>query len=393
MCRYIPNPYRQNRPAWSDHETAAFRQGDIRIVHRSLAEYLATPLVELPRLAKSLKVGNILVKNESYRFGLKAFKALGSTYAIYRQVRDHLMKAGDACPDAASFYRKAEMLPPNTFTFCTATDGNHGRGVAWAARKLHQKAVIFMPSGTVPARIDAIRAEGAEVVVVDGNYDLAVQTAIRETGRNQWLMISDTSWPGYDTIPRDIMAGYVTMFEEIDDVVNERPDVIFVQSGVGALAATASWYYNHESDAKHVQLVSVEPPDAACLLESIDSPNGEPVTCRGAQKSIMAGLNCGTPSIVAWPFIRSGFDVFLTVPDEYSLKAMRRYYYPETGDRRIVSGESGAAGLAALLALSGLDTLQPAGEVLGLTTNSTVLLLNTEGDTDPAHFAEVISSA
>ena len=391
MCTFALNPYRRDNPSWNVHQTVAFRQSDIRNVHRSLAEYHPTPLIELPRFAENVNVGRILVKDESHRFGLKAFKALGSTYAIYRRVRDSLVQKGIDCPEAESFYRNDNVIPPNTFTFCTATDGNHGRGVAWVARKLHQKAVIYMPSGTVSARIDAIRSEGAEVIVVDGNYDPAVRTAIRETERNGWMMISDTSWPGYERIPRDIMAGYVTMFEEIDEAMNERPDVVFVQSGVGALAATAAWYYGHDPTAKRVKPVAVEPPDAACLLESIVSPNGEPITCKGAQKSIMAGLNCGTPSMTAWPFIRFGFDLFMTVPDEYSPKAMRRYYHPETGDRRIISGESGAAGLAALLALHDIAALQPAREALGLTKDSTVLLLNTEGDTDPAHFAEVVA--
>jgi len=390
MYRYVLNPYRHDHPDWPGQETTAFRQSDIRKVHRSLREYQPTPLVELPVLAGSLNVGRILVKDEAYRFGLKAFKALGSTYAVFRYIRDYLTGQGKTPPSPDAFYRQSDFIAPNRFTFCTATDGNHGRGVAWTARKLNQKAVIFMPSETVRARIDNIRAEGAEVIIVDGNYDDAVCMAIDEAGRHGWVIISDTSWMGYEDISRNIMAGYLTMFEEIEETLDIRPDVVLVQAGVGALAAAASWHYNQRPDLQRVKLVSVEPPDAACLLESIASPDGHPITCRGTQKSIMAGLNCGTPSPVAWPFIRDGFDLFMTVPDEYSLKAMRRYYFPERDDSCVISGESGAAGLAALLALNEMSVLKPVREMLGISKDTTILLLNTEGDTDPKHFEKVI---
>jgi diaminopropionate ammonia-lyase len=340
-------------------------------------------------------VKQILAKDESHRFGLNAFKALGASYAVYRFLKQHLEAHGKSCPPASEFYRQEPPVPPGTFTFCTATDGNHGRGIAWIARKLRQRAVIYMPHGSVQARIENIKAEGAEVIVIDGNYDAAVSRAAADAEQNGWHIISDTSWPGYEEIPRWIMAGYTTMFREIHEPPSAwpMPDVVIVQAGVGALAAAAAWYYNRNAASNRPRLVSVEPTSAACLLESIQSQDGDPVQSRGKQDSIMAGLNCGTPSLLAWPIVKRGFDLFVSVSDDYGIRAMQSLFHPQGNDKRIVSGESGAAGLAALLALVAEESLALARSHLGLDTNSTVLLLNTEGDTDPDHFHQRVRSA
>jgi len=388
MCSFYINPFRLRRAWAAGPGLSEFEGDDIRSLHRSLPEYRPTPLHRLQGLAAKLGLGQVLVKDESHRFGLKAFKALGAAYAVYRFVQQRLTDAGAA----ADFYSREDVLPEGAFTFCTATDGNHGRGVAWVARKLRQRAVIYMPSGSSRARVKAIEGEGARVIVVDGNYDEAVRQAAADAKACGWQVISDTAWSGYEEIPRWIVAGYRTLFEEIDEALeaDERPDIVIVPSGVGALAAAAAWHFRaHRADGQ-ARLVSVEPLEAACMLESCQSTDGAPVTCRGRLDSIMAGLNCGTPSTVAWPLIKIGFDLFMTVDDATVVRAMRTCYYPAPGDPQIVAGESGAAAMAALLALRDQPELAGARGALGLGPGSTVLLLSTEGDTDPESFRRLV---
>ncbi len=410
--RFVSNIHLETDPQWPADTVAAFSAPDISAVYRSLPEYLPTPLLSLRNLAHELSVGEILVKDESHRFGLNAFKALGSAYAIYRFVQKHLQESGRQCPAADQFYREP-TLPKGTFVFCTATDGNHGRGVAWVARKLGQDAVIYMPKNSAHARIENIRKEGAEVIIVDGSYDDAVVRCAKDALARGWQIISDTSWPGYEEIPRWIQAGYLTMFEEIHADGTVPVDFVIIPAGVGALAAAAAWYYNRIYPELRPKLVSVEPIGADCLLQSVLSETGEPVSLRGEPASIMAGLNCGTPSRIAWPFVKQGFDLFMTVTDDVAREAMRTYYYPrvskppfgsaqdrlgvrpteEKRDPRIISGESGASTLAALLTLCNENsvTAADARAHLDLSPGTKVLLLNTEGDTDPEGFKSIIS--
>ena len=391
MCQFFINPYRQKNPSWKKVICSSFYSSDIFDLHKSLSEYEPTPLVNLSGLAKSLGIKQVYVKDESFRFGLKAFKALGSTYAIFRIIKDYLSKQNRNRVTPDNFYT-SNFLKPNKFTFCTATDGNHGRAVAWAARKLRQKAVIYMPGNSVKARIENIKSEGAEVIVVDGNYDKAVSRAAGESEKNGWQIVSDTSWPGYEDIPRWIMAGYLTMFREIHQELEESTAVnaVFIQAGVGALAASASWYYNLEYNLPRPKLISVEPMEAACMLESIKSTDGSPISLQHDQNSIMAGLNCGTPSPAAWPFIKTGFDLFMSVSDEYCVDAMQKYYDPTGSDPQIISGESGAAGLAGLMTLFNHKSARTILSKLSLGDESTILLINTEGDTDPVAFDALV---
>lgn len=391
MCQFFINRYRQKKPNWEKDTCLAFKNPDIFDLHRSIPEYRPSPLVSLPDLAKSLGIRQLFIKDESFRFGLKAFKALGSTYAIYRMVKDYLRNNNgpEVTPD--NFYSN-NFLRANEFIFCTATDGNHGRAVAWSARKLRQKSVIYMPGNSVKARIENIKSEGAEVILVDGSYDSAVSRAAKDAERNGWQMISDTSWPGYENIPRYIMAGYLTMFREIQKQMEESItiDALFVQGGVGALAGSASWFYNREYHLTTPKLISVEPTSAACMLESIKSKNGFPVSLKNNPNSIMAGLNCGTPSSVAWPFIRAGYDLFMSVSDEYCIDAMQKYFRTVGDDPQIIAGESGAAGLAGLIALYNHQSGRTIRNKLGLGEGSTILLINTEGDTDPVAFDTLV---
>jgi len=392
MCRYCLNPYVVKHPSWPDTANQAFESQDILTFHRSVPGYRPTPLIKLPGLASKLGVKEVFVKDESHRFGLKAFKAMGASYAIYRFIKEKWEETFGVAFEMEFLYRPELIGQLNLQPFCTATDGNHGRAVAWFARLVKQKAVIYMPSTTVPARIDNIRDQGAEVVVVDGDYDEAVRRAAADTELNGWHLISDTSYPGYTKIPWWIMAGYTTMFHEIDDALKKDDGAgftdIFFQTGVGSFAGAAAWYYRRAG--RSPRLISVEPIAADCFFESIIHGNGESRSARGDQRTVMAGLNCATPSIIAWPLVRDTFDMFLAISDSQSCRAMKQYYYPVEGDPQIISGESGAAGLAALLALAQEDELAPAREDVGLGADSRILLFNTEGDTDPDNFKRIV---
>ncbi|MDD4051213.1 MAG: diaminopropionate ammonia-lyase [candidate division Zixibacteria bacterium] len=397
MSEFIFNPYRRQSPSWDDPVFAPFKNDDIMPFHTSLPGYHPTPLIALPALAQKLGVKEIRVKDESHRFDLAAFKVLGASYAIYRFLKAHLGAEGESVSDMAELVR--DLLAgkyAGRFLFCTATDGNHGRAVAWTARNFHQRAVIYMPQGTVEARIRNIEAEGAEVNIVAGSYDETVRRAAKEASRNGWQVIADTGYDGYMTIPGYIMAGYLTMFREMEGIVHhpDEPgvDLVFLQSGVGSLAAAAVWYYVHRYGSNRPTLISVEPTAAACLYDSIRYGAGEMTVAHGDSKTIMAGLNCGTPSLAAWPIIKDGIDLFLAITDDWAAKAMRTYYHPEGADPQIISGESGSAGLAACLALLEDSSMAEARRQLNIGSDTRVLLLNTEGATDPVNFAKIIAA-
>jgi diaminopropionate ammonia-lyase len=322
-------------------------------------------------------VQDLRVKDEGRRFGLESFKALGASYAMHRWVREH----DDGRPTI----------------FATATDGNHGRAVAWTASALGHRAVIFVPRNTVPARIEAIRREGAEVRVVDGTYDETVRCAAVESAERGWQVISDTAYAGYTEIPRWIMAGYETIFAEATDEIEARggaaPTIVFLQAGVGGLACAGCRFYARRLGPRRPAMVTVEPMDADCLLASITSPGGEIRESAGRQNSIMAGLNCGTASPAAWPSLRLGIDLFLAVDDGFAEEAMRRLASGAGGDPAVVAGESGAAGLAGLLALAREPGLGALRDAVGLGRDSRVLLINTEGATDPVGYRRIVGIA
>ncbi len=306
---------------------------------------------------------------------MNAFKALGASFAIYKWMS-----------------QQKTTLEVSKLTFCTATDGNHGRAVAWAGRKLGVNAVVYVPSNTVPARIDAIKGEGAKVIVVDGNYDQTVTQAAQDAEENGWQVISDTAYPGYMDIPADIMSGYTTIFQEIENDKNFREvDLVFLQAGVGGLAAAATWYYYNKYGQDAPRLVCVEPLDADCLLESIKNGNGDIKEALGNQDSIMAGLNCGTPSLLAWPLIKNGMEDFIAIDDTYAKEAMINLAHPIGNDEKIISGESGAAGFGGLLALIKDDSMAEAREKLNINKTTKILLINTEGDTDPVNYQKVLN--
>lgn len=338
--------------------------------HRRLPDYGPTPLLSASDTAIELGLERLWIKDESSRFGLPAFKVLGASWATYRLLLERL----EAEPSWSSIDElRAALAPLGPLTLCAATDGNHGRAVAWTARLLGLDARIFVPAGTAEARIDAIASEGAEVSVVEGTYDESVAESARHAA-DEVLVVSDTSWEGYVDVPRWVIDGYSTIFAEVEDQAPAPPDVVVVQMGVGALLAAAVRSYGGEA-----VVVAVEPTTAACGLRSAEA--GHPVDVPGPHRSIMAGLNCGQVSPVAWPTISAGVDVFVAVEDVYAEQAMR-----DLAGGGVVAGETGAAGLAGLYALveagpgqSGIDL-----------ADRSVLVIVTEGATDPVAYRRIV---
>ena len=353
-------------PSWNPKEVTDF--------HETI-ENKETPLVKLPGLAKRLGIGNLLLKDESHRFGLNAFKALGASYAMYRQLEKK----------------------PQIKIFCTATDGNHGRAVAWMARKLERKALIYMPQGTVPARVRAIEKEGAEVLLIDQGYDIAVKMAnarVNEGNKTSdnclWSLIQDTAWNGYEQIPLDIMTGYWTQAHEITKQIGkEKIDVLLLQSGVGSWAASIIIYILKQWKNPPL-FISVEPHSANCLFESIKA--GHRLSVENDVTTNMAGLNCGSVSTLAWKILKNGLIGSISISDNLSEEAMKTLACPVSGDPIIISGESGASGLGALIGLCKTNNFRSFKEKIYLNRSSKVLVINTEGDTDPSNYQRVMAN-
>lgn len=349
--------------------------------HRRLPGYERSPLADVPSLAAKLDLGRLWVKDESSRLGLPSFKILGASWGVYRALDQHL----GGLKEWATFDELAAQVESHRpLALAAATDGNHGRAVARMARLLGLSARIFVPAGTAAARIEGIESEGATCEVVDGSYDEAVERSAREAGE-RCLVISDTSWPGYENVPRWVIEGYSTIFWEIEDQLSERgesvPDLVVIQIGVGALAAAAVRHFRR-TGVGSLRMVGVEPQVSACVLASMEA--GRLVTIPGPHDSIMAGLNCGTPSVVAWPLVSRGFDAYIAVADERAREGMRALARVD-----VVSGETGAAGVACLLEL--LDD-PGARERLGIDGSTTALVLSTEGATDPAAYEAIVGA-
>ena len=336
---------------------AGFRRARAEIT--SWPDYEATPLHGLATIAATAGVGCLRLKDESGRFGLGSFKPLGAAYAV--RVRLAGLSACDV-------------------TLTCATDGNHGRAVAWAARRFGCAAVIFVHAGVSQARADAIAAYGATIRRVPGNYDDAVRQTNTTAAAEGWLTISDTSWPGYTEIPRDIMQGYRLMADEaLGQWQGAPPTHVFVQGGVGGMAAAVSVQLR-AAGLSPAKLIVVEPERAACLLASAEQ--GAPATVAGDLDTIMAGLACGEPSLLAWQELSRAAAAFMAIPDKAARDSMRLLFR-----HGIVIGESGVAGLAGFL----LAASNPVSrEMLGLDGDSRILVFGTEGATDPALFAAIV---
>lgn len=335
--------------------------------------HVATPLVSLPSLARRLGVGEIRVKDESQRFGFGAFKALGGVIAVYNVLSG---AAGDAYHAHASFadimnghYREIT----GRYVFATASSGNHGRAVAAGAKLFGNRCIIFLPKFTSAEKEAAIRARGAEVVRIDGDYDTAVAECKKQSAANGWTIISDTSWDGYEDVPKSVMRGYCVLAHEAIVQWQKEPTHVFVQAGVGGLAAAVIGYL-WAGLVRRPVFVVVEPESADCWFQS--NRAGKPTLASGNADTVMGGLACREISPVTWPVIGEGADWFMTIGEDAVMPARRLYAHPLDGDPAVASGPSGCAGLAAL---SRVCTDRAAFEALRLGKDSRVLLINSEG--------------
>jgi len=364
-----------------------------RSFHRQIPGYRTSPLIGLSNLAAMLKIGGIWVKDESSRLTLNSFKVLGGSFAMYRFVQRKLGLENVEIP-FSELTSEETRQKLGEITFAAATDGNHGRGVAWAAQAMGYRAVIYVHKFTSEARIKAIENNGAEVCVVDGTYDDAVRQVTMDAEKNGWQVISDTSWEGYEDIPRWVMQGYTTMLAEAQEQLAAqgivKPTHIFVQAGVGALAAATIGFYHQLFGVSKPVSVVVEPDSAACLYRSAEIGDGKPHNFPGDLNTMMAGLACGDPSPIAWDILWDCADFFLSCPEYVAAKGMRVYGVPLKGDPFIVSGESGAVTLGALMFILERPELKDLRDLLQLDDNSQVLLINSEGNTDPNHFRRVV---
>lgn len=359
--------------------------------HRGLTGYKPTTLHDVVGLAALAGVKHVLLKDEAERFGLNAFKVLGASFATAKLLAERLALPSDKL-NLATLAAKARATKEQ-LTFVTATDGNHGRAVAWAAQQLGQSAVVYMPQGTAQSRVDAIAGHGAEVIVIDGNYDIAVQFAAEQAENNGWLLVQDTAWDSYQQIPAWIMQGYTTLAAEAWEqmqTLDVQPTHVFLQAGVGSFAAAQLAYWQSLTDLREPpQFIVMEPDNAACFYRSVEQGGGQSVTVGGDLQTIMAGLSCGTPSQLAWPLLRDYAAAFVSCPDYVAAYGMRILGNPWQGGQHITAGESGAVG-AGLIALLAEPAYAAWRQRLALDENSVVLLINTEGATDPINYQDIV---
>lgn len=355
-----------------------------RGIHRN-----ATPLYDLPDAAARCQVGRLCLKDESVRSPLGSFKALGAPIALVRQI---LRLHPDFEPAAILTGRYAEAL--RGYTVISATDGNHGRALAAAAQDAGCRCVIVLHAHVSPEREQAIAAYGADIVRIAGNYDESVQEAARLAAAHGWQVIADTSYDGYEDIPRDVMQGYGAIAEEIVEQTSAQRGRagafthVFLQGGVGGMAAGLASYFWEYHGPQRPCFISVEPAQADCLLQS--AIQGRPAKATGTVDSVMAGLACGETSPLAWRFLQPCVDVFMTIEDEQAIEAMRTLAQGSERDTPIVVGESGVAGLAAL---EWLRSDPQRSEQVGLTAESRVLIISTEGATAPREYTRLVGQS
>ena len=365
-----------------------------RSFHRSFPQYSVTPLCSLAQRAKSLRLGGLFVKDESYRFGLNAFKVLGGSFAMGRFIAE---ESGRDIRDTDYAYLTSERLKQDfgQAVFFTATDGNHGRGVAWAAGRLGQKAVVHMPKGSTKTRFDNIAREGATVTIEEVNYDDCVRMAAKEAAETpHGVIVQDTAWEGYEKIPAWIMQGYGTMAEEAAEQLAAlgvaRPTHVFVQAGVGSLAGAVVGYFTNLFPDNPPKFVIMEAEAAACLYKAAVEGSGAPAVVTGDLETIMAGLACGEPNTIGWDILRNHADCFVSCPDWVAARGMRMLSAPVKGDRQVISGESGAVGMGLISAIMQEEAYADLRKELALGEDSRVLLFSTEGDTDPERYAQIV---
>ena len=361
----------------------------IRAFHRSFPMYAPTPLAHLKETARCLGLGDVYVKDESYRFGLNAFKVLGGSFAIGSYLAGRLGKD-------ISQVSYETLISPETreqlgeLTFVTATDGNHGRGVAWTANQFQQKSVVYMPRGSARERLDNIRAEGSDASITDLNYDDAVRLASSRAQERGWVLVQDTAWEGYEDIPTWIMQGYGTMGLEAYEQLPEQPTHIFLQAGVGSMAGAIAGLFASLYGAARPVITVVEPNKADCVFRTAQANDGKLHIVTGDMDTIMAGLACGEPCSIGWNVLRDYADHFISCPDYVAAKGMRILGNPAKGDDRVISGESGASCFGCVAEIMTNPELAGLKERLGLDESSRVLFFSTEGDTDRENYRAIV---
>jgi len=345
-----------------------------RTFHESFPQYTKTPLTKLDHMAAYLGVKEIYLKDESYRFGLNAFKVLGGSFSMARYIAKETGRDVSELPYSVltSDQLREEF---GQATFFTATDGNHGRGVAWAANRLGQKAVVHMPKGSTQTRLENIAKEGAAVDIQEMNYDDCVRLAAKEADETpRGVMVQDTAWDGYEEIPSWIMQGYGTMAMEAG----------------GSLAGAVVGYFSNLYADNPPVFVVVEAEAAACLYKGAAAGDGQIRIVDGDMETIMAGLACGEPNTISWDILKNHVKVFIAAPDWVAATGMRMLGAPIKGDAPVTSGESGAAPFGALAAVMSMDEYADLRKDIGLDENSRVLLFSTEGDTDPDRYKNIV---
>ena len=362
----------------------------VHAFHMSFPEYSVTPLVDLRNLAQMLEVTSIHVKDESYRFGLNAFKVLGGSYCIGSYIASVLGKdINELSYDKITSSQVRNKL--GNLTFVTATDGNHGRGIAWTASRLGQKSVVYMPKGSSLERLNNIKALGAEASITDLNYDDAVRLANKMAEKYGWIMVQDTAWEGYELIPGWIMEGYTTMAYEVCGQMEEKPTHIFLQAGVGAMSGAITGFFAdlYKGEEKPV-ITIVEPNKADCIYRTAKADDGMIHTVSGSMNTIMAGLACGEPCTIGWNVLKDYADNFVSMPDFVAAKGMRILGNPAGDDPKVVSGESGASTLGFVAEVLQNESLGWLKEQLKLHSNSRILCFSTEGDTDRSNYRRIV---
>ena len=362
--------------------------------HKSFPQYAPTPLVPLKNMADMLGVGSVFIKDESWRFGLNAFKVLGGSFAMAQYIAQRTgKKIQDITYDVLiSDELRAEF---GQATFFTATDGNHGRGVAWAANKLKQKAVVFMPKGSTETRLQNILNENAVATIETVNYDECVRKAAAAAAKTaNGIVVQDTAWEGYEEIPSWIMQGYGTMAMEASEQLSQsgcdRPTHVFIQAGVGSLAGAVQGYFANKYPHNPPIVVVVEAAAAACLYKGAVAGDGSIRIVDGDMPTIMAGLACGEPNTISWDILKNHVHTFVSCPDWTAVLGMRMLAAPIKGDGQVISGESGAVTFGLLASLMMNDDYKDLRESLALKKDSRVLLFSTEGDTDPERYRNIV---
>ena len=378
-------------PANTEKHYAPFDKtvaADVIRFHKSLPDYAPVPLVLLKEQAVAFGIKGIYCKDESHRFSLNAFKGLGGSYAMFRILCEKL--GLDYKNVDYQFFQNEEIRKRcANIHFVTTTDGNHGKGVSWAAKLFGCNATVFMPKGSVEVRRKAIEEAGnATAEITEFNYDQAVEHSRNLALKNDWILIQDTAWKGYEQYPEWIIDGYLTLAAEtIEQLKNTVPTHVFLQAGVGAMAGGVLEFLLSCYRDKPPIMTIVEPTEAACIYHSVKNGDGRCHTIEGNPVTIMAGLNCGTPCRVTWPAIRDKATFFCACDDIITEEGMRAYANPAGSDKAIISGESGAVTYGLVNRILQDETLRI---LFHISNDSVILLINTEGDTDPEGYRKIL---